>query len=152
MIYKTLSSRVVVGCTNLGPKGATSKWKITIIYVQVLRCLWINVVLIFTNFCIRLFDIIFKYDNMFLFFSVKLSPLASSPSPSIRSRSSSRSPIRYVQDDTLLSPARSPVSPLKSSSDEESEEKPPPPQPAPSNSKKRKASGPPPSSGMSVLE
>jgi len=85
---------------------------------------------------------------------VKLSPLASSPSPSLRSRSSSRSPIRYVQDDTLVpnggqSPrgASPPVSPIKSSSDEAEEEQPPPPPPPQSvsisASKKRKASGTP---------
>ena len=88
-----------------------------------------------------------------MFISVKLSPLASSPSPSLQSRSSSRSPIRYVQDDTLVpnggqSPrgASPPVSPLKSSSDEAEEEQPPPPPPQPvstSASKKRKASGTP---------
>merc|ERR1740129_1294756 len=84
---------------------------------------------------------------------VKLSPLASSPSPSLRSRSSSRSPIRYVQDDTLVpnggqSPrgaSSPPVSPIKSSSDEAEEEQPPPPPPPQSvsisASKKRKASG-----------
>jgi hypothetical protein len=88
------------------------------------------------------------------FIAVKLSPLASSPSPSLRSRSSSRSPIRYVQDDTLVpnggqSPrvASPPVSPMKSSSDEAEEERPPPPPPPPpvsiSASKKRKASGTP---------
>merc|ERR1712051_101668 len=86
---------------------------------------------------------------------VKLSPLASSPSPSLRSRSSSRSPIRYVQDDTLVpnggqSPrgaSSPPVSPIKSSSDEAEEEQPPPPPPPQSvsisASKKRKASGTP---------
>ena len=92
---------------------------------------------------------------LFLFFiAVKLSPLASSPSPSLRSRSSSRSPIRYVQDDTLApngeqSPrgASPPMSPMKSSSDEAEEEQPPPPPPPQpvsiSASKKRKASGTP---------
>ena len=89
------------------------------------------------------------------FIAVKLSPLASSPSPSLRSRSSSRSPIRYVQDDTLVpnggqSPrgaSSPPVSPIKSSSDEAEEEQPPPPPPPQSvsisASKKRKASGTP---------
>ena len=106
-----------------------------------------------------------KKLQIYIFIAVKLSPLASSPSPSLRSRSSSRSPIRYVQDDTLVpnggqSPrgASPPVSPIKSSSDEAEEEQPPPPPPPQSvsisASKKRKASGTPtttsttPSSGI----
>ena len=95
-----------------------------------------------------------KKLQIYIFIAVKLSPLASSPSPSLRSRSSSRSPIRYVQDDTLVpnggqSPrgASPPVSPIKSSSDEAEEEQPPPPPPPQSvsisASKKRKASGTP---------
>ena len=39
IVHKNLSSRVVMGCTNLGPKGATSKWKITDNHVQVWRSL-----------------------------------------------------------------------------------------------------------------
>ena len=97
-----------------------------------------------------------KMLQIYIFFiAVKLSPLASSPSPSLHSRSSSRSPIRYVEDDTLVpnggqSPrgaSSPPVSPIKSSSDEAEEEQPPPPPPPQSvsisASKKRKASGTP---------
>ena len=80
------------------------------------------------------------YVFIFIYFSVKLSPLASSPSQSLGSRSSSRSPIRYVQDDTLLN-GRSPNgSPYKDSSEDEEQPSQPPPQPvAASNAKKRKA-------------
>ena len=32
--FKTLSSRVVMGCTSLGPSWAISKWKVTYSHVQ----------------------------------------------------------------------------------------------------------------------
>ena len=41
ILSKTLSSRVFIGCTNLSPSWATSKWKINNSHVQVWRSLCI---------------------------------------------------------------------------------------------------------------
>ena len=91
------------------------------------------------------------YVFICIYFSVKVSPLASSPSQSLGSRSSSRSPIRYVQDDTLLNGKSPNVSPFKDSSDDEEQPPQPPPQPAASNAKKRKAPGTPTSTASSGI-